>query len=477
MGFAVETWNSAGTSRLSYGNEKQISCSILNANPIFNNYDFNDINATTLALTGNSKYNINGYSTIRVTISVANKAEAQKGASMVKYRFIIGDTTREVNYSDEEEVSIDIENSSIGTYQVYAIDSRNNSTLVTKLSLQNIEYTPLYLDRTNSYTERDDGGIGENVSLIYNGNIWNGNFGSANNSITLARYEYKEKDSNTWIDYESFIQEGITPTDITPTITDNTFNFNNLIRSIATRYIFDVSKSYNFRITLEDELSSTTIELTPLSSGIPNISLNKNGVGIMCNYDESLGGLLQVGGEVYNNNKVVAEYEVTGTNENTITLENLNLEKDKTYLFKIVGSATTNSDIHWRFNDITASTYYSEGFYATSQGTTSDANMSLVAGYRPRKTYFYYGLHMTTNYSIIEGKIMLYPNLSNGNYYPSMKWSARNLWEGYQNFSEVFGVLGTAVNEINKIYLALASGYFREGTKIQIVEENKYTII
>lgn len=469
LGFAVETWN--GNSKLSSGNERIISCKITGNTPIFTDFDYADINSTTLALTGNSKYNINGYSTIRVTISTANKAVAQKGATMVKYQFMIGDTTKEVAYSDNSDVYIDIQNSSVGEYKVYAIDSRNNATLVTKLSQQNIDYTPLFLDRQNSYTERDDGGIGENVTLTYSGNMWNDSFGDVTNSITLAKYEFKEttQDDTHWV---------TGTTNITPTISNNTFNFNDLIRSNLADYKWSVNKSYNFRITLEDKLSTAVIELTPLPSGIPNISLNKNGVGIMCDYDENLGGLLQIGGEVYGgSSKVIGEYEVTGTTENTITINNISIKKDKTYLYKFVGSATVNGDTRVTFNDITSNSYYSVGHYYTGSGTNSDINLTLNAGYRPAKPYFYYSFHSSTNFMIIEGKIAIYKNLANNNYCPCMTWHTNNLWNGYQNKADVFGVLGVATEEITKMTLTLSTGYFRKGTKIQIIEENKFTIV
>ena len=302
LGFAVETWN--GNTRLSTGNEKTISCKITGNTPIFTDFDYNDINPTTLALTGNSKYNINGYSTIRVLISQANKAVAQKGATMSKYQLMIGNETKEIAYSDDSDVYIDLPNASIGEYKVYAIDSRQNSTLVTKLSLQNINYEPLYIDRANSKTERDDGGIGENVTLSYQGGIWNSSFGQVNNSITLAKYEFKKVSDSEWITGS---------TNITPTVSENNLSFNGLIRSNETGYIFPVQDSYNFRITLQDKLSTTVVELTPLPSGTPNISLNKNGVGIMCDYDESLGGDLQVGGKKIDSDNLIYE---TGTSGN-----------------------------------------------------------------------------------------------------------------------------------------------------------------
>lgn len=303
LGFAVETWSTDDNTKLSDGNEKIISCKITNADPIFDNFEFNDINSTTLALTGNSKYNINGYSTIRATISTANKAVAQKGATMNKYQLVIGNTTREANYDENNNVNIDIPNASIGEYKVYAIDSRENNTSVTKLATRSIEYKSIYinLDPYKTYLERDSSGVGENVTLHYEGTIWNDSFGSVTNSIKSVKYEYKATDSNTWITESDFIREGITQTDITPTITNDTFTFNHQIISIETGGIFDVQKSYNFRIIIEDELTTYIANVTPLPSGIPNISLNSDGVGIMCDYNPILGGALQVNGEVFKN--------------------------------------------------------------------------------------------------------------------------------------------------------------------------------
>ena len=298
LGFAVETWSSDGNTKLSDGNEKIITAKITGATPVFEDFDFNDINTTTLALTGNSKYNVNGYSTIRATISTVNKSVAQKGATMVKYRFIIGETTQEEPYSSNSTVNIDIPNSSIGEYKVYAIDSRGNSTLVTKVSEKNIDYQSVYLNPNSSYVERDDGGIGENVTLHLSGTIWNNTFGAETNSITLVKYEFKKtnEDDTHWV---------TGPTTITPTISDDRISFNGQIGGDGVGYTFDVQKSYNFRITISDVLSTSIIDLVPLSSGTPNISLNREGVGIMCDYNTTLGGLLQVGGKIIDGGKVI----------------------------------------------------------------------------------------------------------------------------------------------------------------------------
>lgn len=264
--------------------------SIINANPIFSDFTFDDINPTTLALTGNSKYNINGYSTIQATISTLNKAVAQKGATMTSYKLIIGDKSENVNYSDSEVV-ISIANAPVGTYQLYATDSRGNATLVSKLSANEITYEPIYINKDMSKAYRGNGGTSGDGYLKYQGTISNVNFGASTNSITNATYEFKKttEDDTHWV---------TGTTDITPTITNNEFSFDNLVRSNNQDYSFDLDASYNFRISIEDALTIRQIELTPMANTIPNISINKDGVGIMCNYDDSLGGLLQVGGSV-----------------------------------------------------------------------------------------------------------------------------------------------------------------------------------
>ena len=315
--FCIETYN--GSSKLG-SSDKTVTCKIMNADPIFTNFDFEDLGGptttegvTTLDLTGNSKYNVNGYSTIRISISALDKAVAQKGASITKYQVAVGnEAPKDLNYSDSEDVYIDIPNSSAGEYTVYALDSRNKTKTVTKVATKTIKYEKIVLDKTNSYVERSNGGIGEDVTLNYQGIFWNDTFGNTTNTIKSTKYLFKQTSSNQWTDL------GQLATDITPTSSGNTFSFSGLIISNETGGKFNIQNSYDFRLILEDELSITIVDLTPLSSGRPNISLNKNGVGIMCDYDETLGGDLQVGGKVigelpkYKNEETLIGYWTDG---------------------------------------------------------------------------------------------------------------------------------------------------------------------
>ena len=273
---------------------------IVNGNPIFSNFEFEDTNPTTLALTGDNQVCVNGYSNIKATISTLNKAEAQKSAIMSKYRFIIGNTSSEIAYKNDASVSSTIKNAESGTFNVFAIDSRNNSTLVTKLAESEIAYEPIYLDKQNSKIERDDNRVGDNAILTLNGDIWNNDFGDVINSITSVTYRLKKTNSNTWIDGT---------TTITPTITDNKFTFTGMIASDNLDTTWDLDASYNIELTITDELSSTTAEFI-LNSAIPTMSLDKNGVGIMCAYDSSTGTSLQIDG------KTIDQYILDVVNNN-----------------------------------------------------------------------------------------------------------------------------------------------------------------
>ena len=259
--------------------------SIINANPIFSNFTFEDINPTTLALTGDSSININGFSTIRATISTANKAEAQKEATMVQYKFNIGEVSTVMNYSDESSVLGTINNASNGTYNMYAIDSRGNATLVTKMASREIIYENVYIDKQSTNVQRSDNQVGDECIVTLNGTFWNNSFGQVTNDVSVS-YQFKKSDSSTWIDGT---------TTITPTITDNKFSFTGQIASDNLDTSWDLDANYDIKIIVTDSVSSAEF-IGILASAIPTMSFDKEGVGIMCAYDTSVGGGLQVYG-------------------------------------------------------------------------------------------------------------------------------------------------------------------------------------
>jgi len=271
----------SGTSE-SFWSWQDKTMTIVNANPTFNNFEFEDVNPTTLALTGNNQNIIQGYSSVKATIPVEYIATANKSASMSKYSFTCSDVQRDITYSSDSSTNNTIENVKSGVFNVYAIDSRNNSTQVTKNANQTIAYNPLV--KGNISIARQNG-VAEETTLTINGTIDLKDFGQVVNSIQESKYRYKTTDSSTWSNYKN----------ITVSVdNEGNISFSNLIQG-DTADGFDIGNSYNIEVLISDELS-TIVYTANLGSGIPNIALHKNGVGIMGKYDTSVGGLLQVGG-------------------------------------------------------------------------------------------------------------------------------------------------------------------------------------
>ena len=260
---------------------------IVNGNPIFSNFDFEDSNKKTVSLTGDNKSIISAYSRLKITIPESNKAVATKEASMRTYRIACGDGKADIEFKNTGDVIGEVSNPTSATITNYAIDSRNNSTLVTKQANKLINYTPLI--KGNISVLRSNGVSNETI-LNLEGTFNNINFGKVINSIKIMKYRYKTPNA----DWSPYIE-------IEPIISDNKFGFNSVIKGDLDEEGFDINNSYQIEVYVEDELSSVTYTST-LGSGTPNISLAKNGVGIMGKYDDEVGGKLQVGGKCYDKN-------------------------------------------------------------------------------------------------------------------------------------------------------------------------------
>jgi hypothetical protein len=257
---------------------------IINANPIFNNFTYEDINATTLALTGDDQTIVKNYSNLKATVSLENKAVAQKGANMVKYRLVVGAKQIDVNYDDENAVELTLNAIDNNVFMVYAIDSRNNSTVVQKSPNVYIDYFHPTINNANA--ERT-GGIQAETTLTFNGVFFNASFGLVTNDLT-ATYKYKKTSDSEWTD-------GTTTLILTKD--GNNYSFEGLIAGDEGANGFDSTFSYDIQVKVEDELSGRTFDFI-LGTGTPNIAIHRDGISVNAPYDEELGGALQVHGEI-----------------------------------------------------------------------------------------------------------------------------------------------------------------------------------
>lgn len=282
---------------------------IVNGNPEFSNFNFEDVNTTTTTLTGDPNAVIKGYSTILVTIPTSMKATAKKEATMSKYRITSGTANPvELPYSDTLRVGGQLSAPTDPTINCYAIDSRNNSTLVSKAIATFLNYSVMTKGTINANRKN---GTSENVTLKIDGTYNAINFGKVTNTIKSAKYRYRVSDSSTWSDYQDLtINTSVSGE-------NGSYSYDGLIMGDTSTKGFNVEKSYAIEVVVFDELSSVTFSAN-LGSGTPNIALSKNGVGIMGKYDESVGGNLQIKGEPVLMPYVL--YENTSGSTGTITL-------------------------------------------------------------------------------------------------------------------------------------------------------------
>lgn len=266
---------------------------VTNSNPIFNNWEYEDVNSKTLALTGNNQIVIKGYSSIRGIVKTANQATGKNYATIKKYQLNIGGITKEKDFSNTEIVQTDAITTNTNTFTMYAIDSRTNSTPVTKIvSTSNYkEYTNIIIDTTKTRVTRLNK-VGSQTILNVEGTIWNNSFGKVQNTIDSFVVEYKLTNQADE-DYKKITVDK-------PVVSGNTFKLNVAIPGDLGADGFTISNSFNVRAKITDKLSSSTYVMI-LNSGTPGMAIHKNGIAINQPYDTNVGGALQVNGQVVGN--------------------------------------------------------------------------------------------------------------------------------------------------------------------------------
>lgn len=236
---------------------------IVNANPTFTSFNYEDVNNKTIALTGSSSKIVKGYSTLRVNNLVCN---ANKGATLQLIQI------NDIQYPYSENFTIDIENWASNNITIYVIDSRNNSTkLETLIGINFVNYTEKTI--TNKSCLRD-GSINEESVLSFSGTFFNSSFGAVDNTLT-ASYKYKETSSTEWISGN---------TTLNLTINENNFSYEGYIKG-DTNTGFSADKSFDIQITINDLLSERTTTLI-LAVGEPAIDIYKSNVAFGGIYDE-----------------------------------------------------------------------------------------------------------------------------------------------------------------------------------------------
>lgn len=261
---------------------------IVNANPVIDSslVSYKDVNPKTVGRTGDDQAAIRGYSNIQVTIPVA---EAQKEATILKYRVQIGSVQKDADYSDRT-ITTQLDNIDSSIINIYAIDSRGNSTLATKAIAKYINYKALSEYISSAVATRTSG-VSQEVTLDINGQYWNGGFKDPPspefNYIKKITYQYMKTEGDyIW-------HTGSTP--IVFTTNKGNYTFSGTIAGDLAALGFDNEYSFYIKVIVEDQLSTTEIEYI-LQKASPNIALHRLGTSFGKPYDENEGGTVQIEG-------------------------------------------------------------------------------------------------------------------------------------------------------------------------------------
>jgi len=213
-------------------------------------YSVVDTNSVSVALSGDEKTLIRHISKAKVTMV----PEARLGATITKFWFEHGGFT----YENYEELAFE-ETVLTNDFVFYVTDSRNQ-TIKIVYEAPFVEYTP---PTCNFRSNRPTGEGGVNIGAY--GNCWLGNFGAAQNTITVE-YHFTPANMNawtTWHEYEELTTTGTTYTashslsglsyqanyKFEAKITDLYTTVISVVQFVGSRPIFDWSTSdFNFNI-------------------------------------------------------------------------------------------------------------------------------------------------------------------------------------------------------------------------------------
>lgn len=249
----------------------KILAKVIDANPVFTDFIISDTNEITYNLTGERTALIKGYSNCKINVSGNNLATGQKGATITKYQMIIGEEQIDINNSDNVEHTFNkVSNNQI---VVIAIDSRGNQTQVIKYPDRWINYTKPVIK--NIDINRNDNGISEYAVLEFDGSFSNINFGKESNNLQIEAY-YTVYGKEEWVLIDN----------LTATINDTIFSFNDQIKGDLSNGGFILENAYQIRIKVIDKLDND-YEETTLQSGTPNIAIHQKGVSFGKAYDEN----------------------------------------------------------------------------------------------------------------------------------------------------------------------------------------------
>lgn len=302
----VTTWN--GSTQI--GSAQSVTFTVhvdkTTNSPTFSTITFAEASQTEGGLgtvVGSSNNNVKvvkGYSSIKVTITSANKAVAKNSATMSRYEAKCGTKSATAEYSSSATVTLIISDVDGDTLEVSAIDSRELATTITKGDTDNfkvVSYTPI--QKSSSNLQRDNN-VSSSTKIsftgTYTGTIGNTSTGTVANAIQVKSYKYRKTGETNWT---------TGTTTLNPTVSGNniTLNATAIVGDITAG--FNQNYSYQVMLQLADKVGNVKgenyyySEVLTLGSGSPAKAIYENCIALGMPYDEETGGRIQFNRDIY----------------------------------------------------------------------------------------------------------------------------------------------------------------------------------
>lgn len=296
--------------------------SIVNANPVFSDYTFHDGNSTTTAITGNNQWIIQNKSSLVVDIASANKATAQKNATMESYVYEISSYSGSETYttSDLSKTIGAIDASQNQNLKVTAIDSRRNSTAVSK-TVNIVPYATPVLNvsatRQNNFEANTTIKVSGSASPLKVNNVVKNTVNATNG----VQYRKKQSSTTTWGSWTNISSSYNTSTGAV-IVPDFVISLDN-------------QQAWDLEFKLTDKLETKTVAISVSQGqpqffigadgrlsvgGLPTVALPSGNTGQLEVYGDVYAKNLRSTGNAYANGNRLAELPITAGNIDFATL-------------------------------------------------------------------------------------------------------------------------------------------------------------
>lgn len=334
---------------------KDYTMTIVNGNPEFDDFDYEE--TETAALTGSTGKFISGYSDVKITVTNGNKAEAIKSATIANYQTFIGSSSKKFDNTIQYPLNYTVENVDSPIIITYAIDSRGNSTPVTRQA-ELINYTPI------SYSNFElvrTSNISEETTMRFTGKIDLVNFGLVTNAIKYIIYYYKKVGQPD----SAYVLGGTT---LTPTVDANgNISINQTIEGDEVGEGFNQNYAYVVKLEIIDELlnvySDSFTCTETLGSGSPAKAVYDNCIALGMPYDESQGGRVQLSEDTYvkqgnNYKRIPIPVELWSRSKGSFNAQTVDLDLSDYDIVIIEFNTYTGHDVYVSKTVITKDVYY-----------------------------------------------------------------------------------------------------------------------